>query len=273
LVDVHDVARQGEVVLRVDGVTKWYDKPPVLLRPVVRTATNERVEALRRVSFDVRAGEVVGLVGPNGAGKTTLIKGIGTLLDVDEGTIDVQGFDTTTQSPEVRSRIGLVLAEERGVYWRITARQNLELFGVLAGLSKSDARAKVGPLLALVGLADDAKRVFGYSTGMRGRLNIARALLSDPPLLVLDEPTRSLDPMAAEEVQKTVRHLADEGTAVLLSSHRLDEVAAICDRVVVLIAAEVRWVGTVAELDRGQGGAAGLGDLLRGDVEETQGAR
>jgi ABC-2 type transport system ATP-binding protein len=205
-----------------------------------------------------RPCEVVGLVGPNGAGKTTLIKIVGTLLEPSTGRASVSGFDVVKHARKVRERIGVVLADERGLYWRLTGRQNLELFGVLGGLTRADARRRTEELLDFVDLADRDKLVFGFSSGMRTRLNLARALLTKPELLILDEPTRSLDPIASAWVGELVRRLASEGHAVLLASHRLDEVIRVCDRAVVLRDGEVRFVGSVDDLDRDDTGAARL---------------
>jgi ABC-type multidrug transport system ATPase subunit len=221
-------------LLDVHGVSKRYDPPPVALRPFIRMAATGSVEALRDVSLEVSPGEIVGLLGPNGAGKTTLIKIIAGLLDATQGLVIVDGFNAAADAWEVRRRLGLVLPDERGLYWRLSGRRNLEFFGMLHGLGRKEARARADELLEVMGLADRDKLVFGYSSGMRARLSIARALTVDPPLLVLDEPTRSLDPLASEDVMDLLRSQADAGRAILMSSHRLDEVAAVCDRVVAL---------------------------------------
>jgi len=232
----------------------------------VRVAASEPVHALQEASFSVEPGEVVGLVGPNGAGKTTLIKIIGTLLEPTHGRASVDGFDVVTHSMQVRERIGVVLADDRGLYWRLSGRRNLELFGVLSGLTRPGARARAEALLDLVELTDRDKLVFGYSSGMRTRLNLARALLANPQLLILDEPTRSLDPLAATWVGELVRRLAGEGHAVLMASHRLDEVVSMCDRAVVLMGGEIRHVGAVRDLDvDGRGAARRLVEMLAAD--------
>jgi ABC-2 type transport system ATP-binding protein len=255
-------------MLRVDGVSKTYLPPPFLLRPLIRAAVNGPVEALRDVSLDVASGEVVGLVGPNGAGKTTLMKIIGSVLQPSAGTASVDGHDVAAEPRAAKRRLGLVLSEDRSAYWRITGRANLEFFGRLYGMSKHDARARANELLEQVGLAQSDKRVFGYSAGMRSRLNLARAMLSRPSALVLDEPTRSLDPLASVETIGLLRQVADDGCAVLFSSHRLDEVAKVCDRVIVLVSGRVRFHGTPGELDRDSSGVASrLVELLRAEAE------
>jgi ABC-2 type transport system ATP-binding protein len=253
-------------VLELDHVTKTYLPPSRWLRPFIRVAANEPVHALREATFSVLPGEVVGLVGPNGAGKTTLIKIIGTLLEPTSGRASVAGFDVVDQAMKVRERIGVVLADERGLYWRLSGRRNLELFGVLNGLTRADARSRAEMLLDLVDLADRDKLVFGYSSGMRTRLNLARALMTNPQVLILDEPTRSLDPLAASWVGELLRRLAGEGHAVLMASHRLDEVETVCDRAVVLLGGEIRHVGSVNELNTdGRGAARRLVEMLAAD--------
>ncbi|QXC61732.1 ABC transporter ATP-binding protein [Aquihabitans sp. G128] len=232
-------------MLTVEGASKSYGPPPRWLKPLVRTATDETVRALHQVDLRVGAGEVVGLIGPNGAGKSTLIKLIAGLLDPDEGTISLRGTTTVRQR---QAAMGLVLADDRGLYWRLNGRQNLEFFGQLQGLDREQANLAAAAAAESVGLALDGKRVFGYSSGMKARLNLARALLHQPPLLVLDEPTRSLDPVVSEELGLLIRAQADAGRAILLSSHRLDEVAAWCDRVVALVDGTVRFDGPVDTL-------------------------
>jgi ABC-2 type transport system ATP-binding protein len=246
-------------MLRVESVGKVFPRPTGLQRLLVRAASPEPVEALRAVDLTVDPGEVVGLVGPNGAGKTTLLRIISTLLDATAGRVTVDGFDTATDAAEVRSRIGLVLADDRSMYWRLTGRQNLEFFARMVGLGRADSRRRAGELLERVGLAHRDKLVFGYSSGMRSRLSIARALLASPPLLVFDEATRALDPIAQAEISELIGELRAGGAAILMSSHRLDEIETACDRLTVIVHGEVRYSGTVAAL----AGTARFSDALR----------
>lgn len=242
--------------LRIEGVSKTYLPPTGLLRLVMRAATAEPVEAISDVTFHVDSGEIVGLVGPNGAGKTTLLKAICTLVEPSSGAIHLDDLDVSSRSLEVRRQLGIALADDRALYWRLTGRQNLEFFGVMAGMSRSAASEQATRLMEEAGLAGRDKLVFGYSSGMKAQLSLARAILHDPSLIVLDEPTRSLDPLATIEFGRRLRTLADEGKAVLLSSHRLDEVEKICDRVVVILEGRVHYVGGVAELHDEEGTAA-----------------
>lgn len=243
-------------MLRVEGLGKVYPPPPRWLRPLVRTATDEPVRALSGIDMAVGRGEIVGLIGPNGAGKSTLIRAIAGLLDPDEGSVTIEGATTRVERLDA---LGLVLADDRGLYWRLDGRANLVFFAQLRGLSRDEADHEAERVAAQVGLALDGKRVFGYSSGMRARLSLARALLHSPRLLVLDEPTRSLDPVMSDEVGRILREQADAGRAVLLSSHRLDEVALWCDRIVAIVGGTVRFSGTLAELEATGGG---LRDLL-----------
>ena len=250
-------------MLVVDRVSKTYERPPRWLRPLVRSAVTEPVTALRDVSLTVGRGEVVGLIGPNGAGKTTLLKIISTLLEPTTGRAEVDGFDTTGQAHEVCRRLGLVLEGDQGLYDRLTGLQNLEFYGMLAGMSRRDAQRRAVELLELLQLSGRDKLVFGYSSGMRVRLSICRALMADPPLIVLDEPTRSLDPLASRFTIELLRALAEQGRAVLMSNHRLDEVVTVCDRVVAIVHGQVRFDGVPGALSEGPSQAAtALSDLL-----------
>ncbi|MDK2464891.1 MAG: ABC transporter ATP-binding protein, partial [Candidatus Korarchaeota archaeon] len=157
------------------------------------------VEALKGVSFDVRRGEVFGLLGPNGAGKTTTVKILCTLLLPDGGRASVLGYDVVEQAPDVRRRIGVSLTVEKGFFWKLTGRENLTYFGMLYGMDGPQLRERVEEVLRVVGLTDlgvEDKLYEEYSLGMKARLSIARALLTDPDVLILDELTLGLDPPA-----------------------------------------------------------------------------
>lgn len=192
--------------------------------------------ALRHVSFTVPAGHVVALVGHNGAGKSTLVRVLATAVLPDEGRARVAGIDVTADPVGARRRIGLVLGEDRSYFWRLSGRQNLAFFAALRGLGKADAEHDIAAALEAVRLAPVAdRRVDRYSTGMRSRLGIARALLGHPAALLLDEPTRSLDPASSAEVQAVIGGLAEHcQVAVLVVTHDLDEASTLADQVVVL---------------------------------------
>ncbi|MEP1125059.1 MAG: ABC transporter ATP-binding protein [Ilumatobacter sp.] len=249
-------------MLQVDSVSKIFPRQRGIQKAFARAASEDDVVALRSVGFSVDAGRIVGLVGPNGAGKTTLMRIISTLLDPSTGSVEVNGYESTTAAVDVRRNIGLVLADDRSLYWRLTGRQNLEFFGVMQGLSRSDAVGRSDELLERLGLAHRDKLVFGYSSGMRARLSLGRAMIGRPPLLLLDEPTRALDPIAADDMADLLRQTAEAGVAVLLSSHRLDEVENVCDDVVALVDGGIRFDGTVEELRCNGGFSAALRAML-----------
>ncbi len=238
-------------MLDVRGVERSYRPPQGVLRLLSRSASDRTVVALDGVDLRVRPGTVVGLVGPNGAGKSTLIRIISGLLDPDVGSVSVAGADPSSDPRGANRSLGLVLADDRSLYWRLTGHQNLAFHAALHGMSAGDADARASVLLAQVDLADRDRRVFGYSTGMRASLGIARALVHDPPILVLDEPTRSLDPVTARRTCEMIRSLADDGRAVLISSHRLEELERIADEVAVLVDGRIRFSGPTASLRSG----------------------
>jgi ABC-2 type transport system ATP-binding protein len=214
-----------------------------------------------------RPGRILGLVGPNGAGKTTLIRIIAGLLDPDEGRVLVHAHDPTVDPAGAARSLGLVLADDRSLYWRLTGKQNLEFHGALYGLSRAEASTRADELLVEADLAHRDRRVLGYSAGMRARLGIARALVHHPAVIVLDEPTRSLDPIAARDVCLSLRALADSGRTILISSHRLEELERFADDIAVLIDGRVTFHGEVHELRvDGSTAAARLEQLLEADL-------
>jgi len=209
------------------------------------------VEALRGVSFKVRHGEVVGLLGPNGAGKTTTVKILATLLIPNDGEAYVEGYSVTREAVEVRKRIGLLLTVEKGFYGKLTGRENLEYFGALYGLSSGELRERIVYLMKLLELdklgAVD-KLYEEYSLGMKARLGLARALLKDPPVLLLDEPTLGLDPPSARKIRGLVRELAKQGKAILYTTHNMFEAEIVCDRILLINKGVIVVEGTPQEL-------------------------
>ncbi len=209
------------------------------------------VEALRGVSFKIYKGEIFGLLGPNGAGKTTTIKILSTLLIPDSGDAWVEGHHVVEEPRAVRELIGVSLYSDRGFYWKLTGRENLRYFAYLYHLDPAWAKERIDELLALVGLQEDADRlVEEYSTGMKSKLNFARALLHDPPVVFLDEPTIGLDPNSARKIREVVMKLRGEGKTVLLTTHNMWEADALSDHIAIINRGEVIAYGTPGELKR-----------------------
>mgnify|MGYP001772645585 CR=1 FL=1 len=202
------------------------------------------VRALNGVNIRVPQGSVVALVGPNGAGKTTLIKILSTLLTPTSGNAFVMGYDVTREEREVRRSIGLVLAGERLFYYRLTGLENLVFFGSLYDIGLREVKERARELLALVGLARWADvQYMKYSLGMQRRLALARALIHDPPVLLLDEPTLGLDPVSARELRSLVR-IVSRGKAVLFTSHYMGEVEGLADYIYVIRGGRIVAEGT-----------------------------
>jgi ABC-2 type transport system ATP-binding protein len=200
-----------------------------------RRKRDARVVALDRVSLEIPQGEIHGLLGPNGAGKTTLVKILSTVLVPTSGRARVLGHDVVEEARDVRPIIGIVFGGERGLYWRLTGRQNLEYWGALYKLSGSQTRSRAQSLLERVGLADKAdERVEQYSRGMKQRLHLARGLVGDAKVLFLDEPTTGMDPLAAREFRNLIGELKGEGRTILLATHDMVEAENVCNRVTLI---------------------------------------
>jgi ABC-2 type transport system ATP-binding protein len=190
--------------------------------------------ALDDVDLDVPAGEVHGLLGPNGAGKSTLCKILATVLVPTSGTVRVLGHDVVREKTAVRSRLALVLGGERGLYYQLTGLQNLRFWAALYGLSKAEADRRAPELLERVGLDGRGNdRVDTYSRGMKQRLHLARGLISDPEVILLDEPTTGMDPIATKDFRTLVRE-EKKGRTILLTTHDMVEAEALCDRVSII---------------------------------------
>jgi len=234
------------------GLTKRFPKLRRYREMLLHPFRREEITALQGVDLSINPGELFGILGPNGAGKTTLIKILATLILPDAGQALVAGWDVVEHSRKVRSRIGLVVNEERSFYWRLTGRQNLEFFAALNNLPPREAERRIQQVLELTDLLPQADKMFkDYSTGMRQRLAIARGLLTDPEILFLDEPTRSLDPVSAEHLRSFVAEelVRRRGKTVLLATHNLLE-ADICHRLALLDQGQVRICGTLSQIKK-----------------------
>ena len=200
-----------------------------------RAPDSEWLVAVDGVSFEVRPGEVFGLLGPNGAGKSTTIRILSTLIEPTSGTASICGHDVRTEPAAARACLGVVMAGERHLYWKLTGRENLEYFATLYHVPARSIPGRVRNLLDRLGLSERADElVERYSTGMRQRLSIARALVHDPPALLLDEPTLGLDPQAARALRELILELRAEGRAILLTTHYMEEADFLCDRVAII---------------------------------------
>jgi ABC-2 type transport system ATP-binding protein len=235
------------IAISIKDLSKAYPAPFALGTLLGRAPRKPIAAALRDVSFDVHEGEIFGLIGPNGAGKTTLTKIIATLIQPNTGTVTVKGFDSVRESAALRRVIGLAAAEERSFYWRLTLEQNLMFFARLYSIPERKARARVSELLAQLDLEGSARQRFGQlSTGNKQRMAIARALLNEPPILLLDEPTRSLDPLAASRMRSFIGSLAkkDPPVTILLTSHNLNEIEELCRRIAIISHGRIRELDT-----------------------------
>jgi sodium transport system ATP-binding protein len=204
--------------------------------------------ALRGVSFSAPDGAITGILGPNGAGKTTLLRILSTVLRPDQGRVFVDGIDVLLEPEEVQRRIG-VLPHAHGLYARLSAREHIRYYGELHGMEQPRLEARIEELIRLLGMEDlGERRTKGFSEGQRVKVAIARALVHDPKNILLDEPTAGLDVMSTRSMRGVLRRLRDEGRCVLFSSHIMQEVAQLCDRIVILSRGLVIESGSPNEL-------------------------
>lgn len=226
----------GEIVVSVRGLTKVFKD--FWNRPKARAVDN--------VDFDVRRGEVFGLLGPNGSGKSTTVKLLLGLLNPTKGHIEV--FGHSPRHVQTKARIGY-LPEESYLYRYLNSRETLDFFGNLFHLDKGERDNRAEQLLEMVGLSQTRMRAVGeFSKGMQRRIGLAQALINDPDLVILDEPTSGLDPIGCREIKDLILALARRGKTVILSSHLLSDVEDVCDRVVILYGGKVQAMGTLKEL-------------------------
>ncbi|WP_059173358.1 ATP-binding cassette domain-containing protein [Bacillus sp. FJAT-27445] len=212
------------------------------------------VTALKHVSFSIKEGQVVGLLGENGAGKTTLLRTIATLLSPTDGNVTVAGFDTVSNSAEVKKRIGVLFGGETGLYDRLTARENLVYFATLYGLSKHETKVRIDDLARMFGMRDYLDRkVSGFSKGMRQKVAIARTLIHNPEIILFDEPTTGLDITSSNVFRQLVHQLKREGKTIVFSSHIMEEVSMLCDSVAMMHKGELVYHGNLEELYKNEG--------------------
>lgn len=237
-------------VVSLRGITKIYRPTPRIMRLLVRTTIYSDVLALDGVDLDLAAGSTLAVVGPNGAGKTTIFRIITGLTTPTSGSVHVLGNDAVSQALEVRRSIGFMPAEDRSLFMRMTCLENLLFHARLQHVPRAEMRSRCLDTLDQVGLAGQARNsVFALSAGMRARLQLARALLHRPKLLILDEPTGAVDPVGAHELIELVQTMVrDLGLAALISSHRLEEIEALGSNVVLLDHGRLRYHGSLDDL-------------------------
>jgi len=207
-----------------------------------------KVKAVQNVSFSAADGQITGLLGPNGAGKSTTLRMLYTLLKPESGSAQVDGFDVRSDPIEVQRRIG-VLADARGLYPRLTTRENIRYYGRLHGLEGAALETQIESLLAMLDMQSIADRqTEGFSTGEKLKVAIARALVHNPQNILLDEPTNGLDVMSTRAMRQFIQRLREDGKCVLFTSHIMQEVAALCDRIVIIAKGTVVAAGTADEL-------------------------
>ncbi len=238
-------------MVELQGLSKIFPVRRTWKDMIAHPFRRETQRAVSGVTLTIARGEFFGLLGPNGAGKTTLFKMLATLILPDEGTAKVSGRDVVREAAAVRDVLTPVVPDERSLYWRLSARENLRLFATLQGHRGADVHRHVERSLEQVDLTDTREKMVGqFSSGMKQRLLIARALLAEPEVLLLDEPTRSLDPLSARAFRAFLRdEIADrQGRTVLLATHNPEEALDLCDRLAVLHHGELLAAGTVDQL-------------------------
>jgi ABC-2 type transport system ATP-binding protein len=223
--------------IEATGLVKEFEKGRRTLLQRLRREPDhrERFRAVDGVDLRIERGEIFGLLGPNGAGKTTTMRMLATLLEPTSGTASVMGLDVVREAREVRRQMGAVLSDGRSLYWKLTARENLEYFAALYHVPAAETRRRIDDALAAVRLTDRQEDyVERYSAGMRQRLVLARALLPDPQLLLLDEPTVGLDPQSSRDLRERVAALRADGRTVVLTTHYMEEADQLCDRIAII---------------------------------------
>ena len=207
-----------------------------------------KVEAVRGISFQVRDGEITGLLGPNGAGKTTTLRMLYSLLPPDEGEIRIDGLDPTRDAMAIKRTLGVV-PDSRGLYTRMSARENIAYYGKLHGMSAADIDDRIEELVATLDMSDFIERkTEGFSQGQRVKVAIARAMIHRPQTVMLDEPSNGLDVMSTRALRRYVLGLKNAGHSVILSTHIMQEVAALCDRIVIIANGLIAADGTAEQL-------------------------
>ena len=207
-----------------------------------------KVKAVRGISFEVQDGEITGLLGPNGAGKTTTLRMLYSLLPPDEGEIRIDGLDPTRDAMAIKQTLGVV-PDSRGLYTRMSARENISYYGKLHGMSARDISSRIEELVETLDMADFIeRRTEGFSQGQRVKVAIARAMVHKPQTVLLDEPSNGLDVMSTRALRRYILSLKEAGHSVILSTHIMQEVAALCDRIIIIADGQIAADGSAQEL-------------------------
>jgi len=250
-----------------------YRLPRTFLECLVTPFKKSTTTAIASFTLEIAEGECVGFVGPNGAGKTSILKMMGGLLFPSVGTITIAGYDTVIHNDTVRRKVGYVINEDRSFYWRLTGYQNLEFFGALDNLYGQELHQRIDKVLRGVGLEEMKDRqVAGFSSGMRQRLAMARGILAEPDVLILDEPTRALDPSGADDIRQLIvdERLKSPRRTLLIATHHLEEIEKICDSVCILNHGRLVAYERVANIRRG---GESLHDFYRKAIVRHEGVR
>ncbi|HKZ23282.1 MAG TPA: ABC transporter ATP-binding protein [Thermoplasmata archaeon] len=235
----------AEAIIRVDALSKTY----VSKERKKGRKEKKPVQALKGVSLEISDGEVFGLLGPNGAGKTTLIKCLTTLLLPTSGGAWINGYDVLREENAVRASIGCMLMGDRGLYWKLTGRENLDYFGALYHVPRDVRKDRIEDLITLLKLGDFVDRtVETYSAGQRMILAFAKALINDAPILILDEPTVTMDVPTARELRHIVKELNRQGKTIVYTTHLMHEAEELCNRVAIIDHGEIIAIGTTQDL-------------------------
>lgn len=234
-------------MLEASNITKRFFLPNPLLSPFNK---NKEILALDNVSLKLDKGQILALLGPNGAGKTTLIKILCTLILPDAGTAKIAGYDLITQVQKIKSKIGLVFGEEKGFYWRLSGRQNLEFFGILYNLSTTQIKERTARLSKLLDIDDLDKPFQNYSTGMKNRLGLVRCLLSEPEIIFMDEPTLSLDPGSVHKFRNFIKNrlVRELGKTIFFTTHQTKEAEDLADIIAIMDKGRIKAFGERNEI-------------------------